>query len=78
MNILIQLLILPFVSYLPFIASVYFFFCVLAFSTPNSILVNSGAADEEEKRMTKFYHFDAASMLVIGRRVAYKLASLMS
>jgi hypothetical protein len=36
----------------------------------NSILINTGTDDNPKKRLSKFYHFDALSQLVIGHRMA--------
>jgi hypothetical protein len=47
-----------------------FFYVGYGNRNPNSILVNTGANDDPKKRLSKFYHYDAASQLVIGDRIA--------
>lgn len=37
---------------------------------PNSVLVNTGTNENPKKRLSKFYHFDAPSILIIGHRIA--------
>jgi len=46
-------------------------------SDNNSILVETGGSDDEKKKMAKFYHYDSAATLIIGGRIAKKLASLL-
>ena len=43
----------------------------------NSILVPTGAGPDPKETMTAFYHYNAASMLVIGNRVAKAMANLL-
>jgi len=43
----------------------------------NAILVNTGTDDNENKRLSKFYHFDAPSQLIIGHRMADKFQELL-
>eukprot|EP00551_Chaetoceros_affinis_P009589 CAMPEP_0203674432 /NCGR_PEP_ID=MMETSP0090-20130426/16167_1 /ASSEMBLY_ACC=CAM_ASM_001088 /TAXON_ID=426623 /ORGANISM="Chaetoceros affinis, Strain CCMP159" /LENGTH=473 /DNA_ID=CAMNT_0050540305 /DNA_START=66 /DNA_END=1487 /DNA_ORIENTATION=+ len=43
----------------------------------NSILVPTGAGPDPFETMTAFYHYDAASMLVIGNRIASAMAKLL-
>jgi len=45
--------------------------------TPKTALVKTGSSDVESEKMTSFYHFDAASMLIIGDRIATAVASLL-
>ncbi len=44
---------------------------------PNSILVNTGTNDDEFKRLSSFYHFDAPSQLIIGHRLAESFKELL-
>jgi len=46
-------------------------------NTPNTKLVNTGSSDDEKKQLSHFYHFDAASMLIIGSRIARAVADLI-
>jgi len=43
----------------------------------NAVLVSTGAGPDESDTMTAFYHFDAASQLIIGNRVARAMANLL-
>jgi hypothetical protein len=43
---------------------------------PNAAIVNTGSG-EGKVQMTAFYHFDAASQLIIGRRVAIEMAKIL-
>jgi len=45
--------------------------------TPNTALVKTGSSDIDVQKMTAFYHFDAASLLIIGDRIATALATLL-
>jgi len=45
---------------------------------PKALLVPTGAGPEESKKMSKFYHYDAASQLIIGNRVAKAMAFLLN
>ncbi len=45
---------------------------------PNALLVNTGASSDNEKKMSKFYHYDAASQLIIGNRIAKAMAFLLN
>jgi len=45
--------------------------------TPNTSLVNSGIDDNPNKRLSKFYHFEAGAMMIIGSRVAKAMAKLL-
>jgi len=47
-------------------------------NTNNTALVNSGVNKNPEKRLSKFYHFNAASQLIIGDRVAKAMAKLLN
>mmetsp|Transcript_39030 Transcript_39030/g.43901 ORF Transcript_39030/g.43901 Transcript_39030/m.43901 type:complete len:784 (-) Transcript_39030:103-2454(-) len=42
-----------------------------------AVLVNTGSNSNSKKRFTDFYHFDAASIMIIGDRIANALASLL-
>jgi len=44
---------------------------------PNSILVNTGTNDDEDKRLSVFYHYDAPSQLIIGHRLAESFKELL-
>jgi len=44
----------------------------------NSIIVNTGADEDPTKQLSQFYHYDAATVLVIGDRIAEALATLSS
>ena len=44
---------------------------------PNAALVKTGGTGGENQYMTSFYHFDAASMLVIGKRIASAMAKIL-
>lgn len=46
-------------------------------NTKNTKLVKTGADEDERQRMTGNYHFDSASMLIIGSRVAKAVAKLL-
>lgn len=46
-------------------------------NTPNTALVNTGVNENENKRLSKFYHFNAASQLIIGDRVAKAVTKLL-
>jgi len=46
-------------------------------NTANTALVNTGVNKNPKKRLSKFYHFDAASMMIIGDRVAKAVAKLL-
>lgn len=46
-------------------------------NTANTALVNTGNNDDENKRLSKFYHFDAAAMMIIGDRIAKAVAKLL-
>ena len=43
----------------------------------NAILVNTGTHDNENKRLSRFYHFDAPSQLIIGQRMADQFKRLL-
>jgi len=43
----------------------------------NSILVPTGAGPDPKEIFTAFYHYNAASMLIIGNRVAKAMAELL-
>jgi len=47
-------------------------------NTANTALVSSGVHDDPDKRLSKFYHFNAASQLIIGDRVAKAMAKLLN
>merc|ERR1712166_733761 len=44
----------------------------------NSVIVNTGANEDPTKQLSQFYHYDAATVLVIGDRIAEALATLSS
>jgi len=44
---------------------------------PKALLVETGGSDNEKKQLSKFYHFDSASLLIIGYRIAKKLKKLL-
>jgi len=46
-------------------------------NTDNTILVNTGVHRNKKKRLTKFFHFNAAAMMIIGDRIARALAQLL-
>ena len=39
-------------------------------SDANAILVNTGTNDDPEKRLSSHYHFDAPSIIIVGKRIA--------
>jgi len=41
----------------------------------NAILVSSGSSENVNERLSAYYHFDAASLLIIGDRIAKSLAA---
>ena len=43
---------------------------------PNAIIVKSGAGSEQEN-LTAFYHYDAASILIVGLRIAKATANIL-
>ncbi len=45
---------------------------------PNAILVKTGAGDDEEEKLSSFYHYDPASQLIIGERIAVAMAKILS
>jgi len=47
-------------------------------NTTNTALVNSGVNENPKKRLSRFYHFNAASQLIIGDRVAKAMAKLLN
>ena len=46
-------------------------------SDPYSVLVNTGNSPNAKKRFTEFNHFDAASIMIIGDKIAHALATLL-
>jgi len=44
-------------------------------SDPNAAIVHTGA---ENKHLSHFYHYDAAAILIIGKRIAEKMAELLN
>jgi len=46
-------------------------------NTENTVLVKSGVHKNPNKRLSKFYHFNAASQLIIGQRIAKAMAKLL-
>jgi len=46
-------------------------------STINTALVNTGSSDVDSEKLTSYYHFDAAALLIIGDRIAKALADLL-
>jgi len=47
-------------------------------NTVNTVLVNTGANDNERKRLSDYYHYNAATQMIIGDRIARALAKLMN
>jgi len=47
-------------------------------STANTLLVSSGSHDDTTKMLSKFYHLDAASILIIGSRISKAVAALLN
>jgi hypothetical protein len=45
---------------------------------PNAALVKTGGSGRDKEKMTKFYHFDAASLLIIGKRIAQEMAKILT
>ena len=50
---------------------------ILIHSTNNTIIVNTGVNDDVNLRLTRFYHYNAAAMMIIGDRIARRLAKLL-
>jgi len=46
-------------------------------NTANTVLVNTGINDNPKKRLSEFYHYNAASQMIIGDRIARSLAKLL-
>jgi len=46
-------------------------------SDKKALLVETGGTDDEKKRFTAYYHFDAAAILIIGSRIAKQVAKLV-
>jgi len=46
-------------------------------NTKNTIIVNTGVNDDVNLRLTRFYHYNAAAMMIIGDRIARRLAKLL-
>mmetsp|Transcript_17125 Transcript_17125/g.20365 ORF Transcript_17125/g.20365 Transcript_17125/m.20365 type:complete len:478 (-) Transcript_17125:280-1713(-) len=46
-------------------------------NTANTVRVNTGINDNPKKRLSKFYHFNAASQMIIGDRIAKAVAKLL-
>ncbi len=44
----------------------------------NAVLVKTGAGDDPLEIMTEFYHYDSASQLVIGSRIAWAMAKVLN
>lgn len=47
-------------------------------NTANTALVNTGSHDKESKRLSAFYHFDAAAILIIGSRISKAVKDLLN
>lgn len=47
-------------------------------SDSNAVLVPTGAGDNRDEKMTAFYHYDIASILIIGKRIADAMATILN
>jgi hypothetical protein len=43
----------------------------------NAAIVKTGASDEDKDKLIKFYHYDAATQLIIGNRIAEAMAQIL-
>jgi hypothetical protein len=43
----------------------------------NAVIVRTGAGYEDKEKLIKFYHYDAASQLIIGNRIAQAMAQIL-
>ena len=46
-------------------------------SDDNAVIVNTGSSEDLKKRLSEYYHYDAASLLVIGNRIAKRLSRII-
>jgi hypothetical protein len=44
---------------------------------PNTAIVNTGASRRRREQLTGYYHYNAASQLIIGNRIAQAMATLL-
>ena len=44
---------------------------------PNAAIVRTGAGDNKKTQLTQFHHYDSASQLIIGKRIATAMAKLL-
>jgi len=44
---------------------------------PKAFIVETGGTDNEKEQLSKFYHYDSASILIIGYRIAKKLKKIL-
>ena len=44
----------------------------------NAVLIPTGGGDDPEQYLSNFYHYDNASILIIGRRIAKEMANILN